>query len=72
MMVSTPVSALRGPGTDIARPCQRSSDVDVNALRGLLRFVVNLEDPRGRQVRRDQALDMIAVAISALACGEGG
>jgi len=46
--------------------------MDVNAPRGIVRFFVDMEDPREKQGRRHELLDILVIAICAVICGAGG
>jgi len=46
--------------------------MDANVLRGTLRFLSNMKDPRKPRGRRHKLADMIALAICASICGEEG
>ena len=46
--------------------------MDVNAPRGILRFFADMEDPRAKQGRRHELLDILVSAICAVICGADG
>ncbi len=46
--------------------------MDVNAPRGILRFFTGMEDPRAKQGRRHELLDILVISICAVICGADG
>ncbi|MBU0641445.1 MAG: ISAs1 family transposase [Planctomycetes bacterium] len=46
--------------------------MDVNAPRGILRFLADMKDPRAKQGRRHELLDILVIAICAVICGADG
>ena len=46
--------------------------MDVNAPRGILRFFADMKDPRAKQGRRHELVDILVIAICAVICGADG
>ena len=46
--------------------------MDVNAPRGILRFFTGMKDPRAKQGRRHELVDILVIAICAVICGADG
>ncbi len=46
--------------------------MDVNAPHGILRFFADMQDPRAKQGRRHELVDILVVAICAAICGADG